>query len=349
MKNLTLTIVLIVVILISNLFIVEANYNWKILSGETEGMAATIFCEEFAKAVEKKSEGKIKMEVLPYGTFGGTRDILELVQMGQAEFCAIDSSWLAAFVPQMSVFNLQYLWPRTDNIEQIVLNIMKHGKSVDLLAETCKGKNFKLLGIYAAGWMYMSSNKPIRTPADVKGLKHRVWGNPILVQAYNGLGFNSQSLTWTEVYGALQTGVIDSQYQALPGHWGYALYEVQDYLTNMWNEVFIMSPTMNYEVFNRLPQDLQRVIEEAFLETIDPSSSFIRWLAQDIKEAEDNIKINKPTINIYEFSDEEVMPFKELASQDINTYNVYLKTSGKGAEEIYDTFLSDINEALKLK
>jgi TRAP-type C4-dicarboxylate transport system substrate-binding protein len=324
------------------------EYNWKMISGETEGMAATIFCEEYAKAVETMSEGRIKIEVFPYGAFGGTRDILELIQMGQVELCAIDSSWLASFVPQMSVFNLQYLWPKHDDIDQIVHYVMKNGESVDLLKEACRARNFELLGIYASGWMYMSSNVPIRSPEDVKNLKHRVWGNPILVQAYNGLGFNAQSLNWTEVYGALQTGVLDSQYQAMPGHWGYALYEVQKYLTNMWNELFIMSPTMNYAAFNGLPQDLQKVLIDAFLETIEPGSSFMNWLANDIRGAEENIKEKKPTITVYEFNNEEVMPFKRLAEQDVNTYNVYLKTSGKGAEQIYDALKSDMEEAFSV-
>ena len=114
----------------------------------------------------------------------------------------------------------------------------------------------------------------------------------------------------------------------------------------MWNEVFPMSPTVNLKAFDSLPEDLQKVIIDSFIEVTQPGSDFMKWMKKTDEEAIKKIKENKPTMTFYELTDEEVVPFKELARQDEATLNQYFKLGGDGSELLYNTLLADI-EALQ--
>lgn len=347
MKSFRLTLILgLVVVLMA--FVLPASaeektevYKWKMISEEVEGDPMTIFAERFADLVEKKSNGRIKIEVFPYGTLGGERDIVELVQMGEIELGSVDYGWVGGFVPQAQVLALQYLWPR-ENTAEVMHDVCQNGRAIQLLEEGFRNKGFQLLGVWSSGWMRVTSNVPIHSPKDVKRLKHRVMANPILVKAYNNYGFNTQSLDYGEIYGALQTKLIDSQVQPMYAHLSMGFYEVQDYITNLWNEAFMVTPVVNRDLFDSIPEDLQQILIDSCAQLIVPMTN---WSFRNNELIGMKIRKAKPTITIYELSDEEIVPFKELAWQEGGPVDAYLKIGGEGAKEILDALLADIEAA----
>lgn len=346
MKNVRLTLISGLVILL--MFFVlpvqaQTEYNWKMISAEVEGDPMTVFAHRFAEMVEERSEGRIKIEVYPYGTLGGERDIVELVQMGEIEVGSVDYGWVGGFVPQAQVLALQYLWPM-ENTAAVVHEVCQNGQAVKLLEEGFRQRGFQLLGAWSSGWMRVTSTVPIHTPEDIVGLKHRVMANPILVSAYNNYGFNAQSLDYGEIYGALQTGLIDSQVQPMYAHLSMGFYEVQDYITNMWNELFMVVPVVSRDVFDSIPEDLQQILIDSCLDLIEPMTE---WSFQNNKEIGDKIKEAKPSITLYEMTGEEMMPFKEMAWQEGGPVQAYLKMAGAGGQEILDALLADIEAAQK--
>jgi TRAP-type transport system periplasmic protein len=347
MKNVKLTLIL--GLIAGLLFFVlpvqaQTEYNWKMISAEVEGDPMTVFAHRFAEMVEERSEGRIKIEVYPYGTLGGERDIVELVQMGEIEVGSVDYGWVGGFVPQAQVLALQYLWPR-ENTAAVVHEVCQNGKAVKLLEEGFRQRGFQLLGVWSSGWMRVTSTVPVQTLEDVKGLKHRVMANPILVASYNTYGFNTQSLDYGEIYGALQTNLLDSQVQPMYAHLSMGFYEVQDYITNMWNELFMVVPVVSRDVFDSIPEDLQQILIDSCLDLIEPMTN---WSFQNNKEIGDKIKEAKPSITLYELTEEEMMPFKELAwKEEGGPVDAYLRIGGDGAQEILDTLLIDIEEAQK--
>ena len=345
MRRFRLILILgLVVVLMAFVLPAEAKaevYNWKMFSDEVAGDPMTIFAERYAKLVEERSDGRIKIEVITYGQLGTNVDLVELVQMGEIELGVTSFGCIGGFVPQIQVLALQYLWPK-ENLAKVVYETCKNGQAVQLLGESFRKKNFQLLPLWCSGWMNVTSNLPIHSPEDVKKLKHRVMANPILVKAYNNYGFNSQSLNYGEVYGALQTGVIDSQVNPVYSIYSGSFYEVQDYITNLWNEAFIAVPIVNREVFDSIPKDLQQILIDSCLDLIEPMTNLS---FQRNKETEAKIKESKPTITFYELSDEEIVPFKELALQKDGPMDTYLKIGGEGAKEILDTLLVDIKTA----
>ena len=168
--------------------------------------------------------------------------------------------------------------------------------------------------------------------------------NPILIKAYNTYGFNTQNLDYSEIYGALQTKLIDSQVQPTYAHWSMGFYEVQDYITNLWNEAFTVTPVINRDLFDSIPKDLQQILIDSCAELIEPMTN---WSSQENQVIGEKIKEAKPTNTFYELSNEEVVPFKELAWQEGGPVGTYLKIGGEGAKEILDALLIDIEAAQK--
>jgi len=349
MKSFKLTLIFgIVVILMAFVLFADAEaktpiYEWKMVSADVKGDFATVFSERYAKLVEERSEGRIKIDVYSFGVLGAERDLVELVQTGDIELGAVSYGWLGPFVPQVQVFALQYIWPK-ENSNEVIREVFKNGKSVQLLEEVFRNKGLQLLAALSQGWQYVTSNVPIHSPEDCKGLKHRVMSNPILIAAYNAYGFNTQSLDFSEVYVGLQNKLIDTQVNPIAALWSQRYYEVQDYATCLWNEVFVKLPVINRDLYDSLPKDLQQILIGSALDLVGPMAE---WNEQNEKEYIDKVKKNKPTFTIYKLTDEEVVPFRNLAYEKGGPFDAYLKIGGEGAKEIVDTLLADIKTAVK--
>lgn len=313
-------------------------YKWKMVSTESPEGFSTVFSEKYAKLVEARSNGRITIEVFPTDVLGSQKDVIELLQLGEVQLGAFGSGGLGGFVPQAQVFALQYLFPRQVTPKDMVPYIM-HGKAARLLQEKFRNVDLHILAVFPSSWTHMSSNKPIHSPEDAKNIKHRVMANPILVASYNAYGFNTQTVDYSEVYVALQNKMIDSQVNPITAIYDMSFYEVQDYIFNMWNEMFVKIPVINKDLYDSLPEDLQHIVIESAQDLIGP---MVDWETELTTEIIDKIKKAKPTINFYELTDEEVVPFKELAWAEGGPVESYLKIGGEDAKEIMDALLSDI-------
>lgn len=349
MKSFKLTLIFgIVVILMAFVLFADAEvktsiYEWKMVSADVAGGFATVFSERYAKLVEERSEGRIKIDVYPFGVLGAERDLVELVQLGDIELGAVSYGWLGGFVPQVQIFALQYIWPKKNSAE-VIREVFENGKVVQLLGEKFRNKGLQLLAALSGGWQYVTSNVPIHSPEDCKGLKHRVMATPILVASYNAYGFNTQSLDYSEIYVALQNKLIDTQVNPLESLRDMHFYEVQEYATCVWNEMFIKLPVINRDVYDSLPKDLQQIVIESALDLVEPMAE---WVKQNEKECRDEIKKEKPTFTFYDLTAEEVAPFRNLAWGKGGPLDAYLKISGEGGKEILDALLADVETAVK--
>ena len=338
--KLTLILGLLMVFVLSFEAIAEV-YNWKIASCEVEGMPQTIFAERYAKLVEEKSDGRIKIEVFPFGTLGEQRDIVELVQMGQIELASVDVGWVGGFVPQVQVFSLNYLLPK-ENIAEVLVEICKNGLSARLLDEKFREKGFKLLGIWGHGWMYIISNYEMRSLQDFQGKRHRVSGNPVVIDIYNNYGFKSLTLGYGELYQAMQSKMIDSFPNSIMSIYHMHFYEVGNYIFNAFNELFMAVPIINRDLFDSLPQDLQKIVIDSCVEIVEPLTTYCFGIEEEMKA---QIKKENPSITIYDISEEQIGILKERAWQESGGINTYLRIGGEGAKEILDALVADIKTA----
>jgi TRAP-type C4-dicarboxylate transport system substrate-binding protein len=298
----------------------------------------TVFAHEFADALYEKSNGQIEITVYPYGTLGGTTDIIEACQYGEIEIVFSDIPWMAGFVPQAQVLSLEWLWP-TEGYAEVMEDVCLNGEGYAMLKEKFRKKNFELLNMHVNGWFWWTSSKPLRTPADFANFKMRTQESKLIVEGFKAYGASPVPLAWGEVYSSLQLGVVDGCSASMIGQYGQKFYEVTDYWTKAGAAMYINSPCMNYQLYKSLPKDIQDMITETAIELIPPMAE---WQAANAKEKQQEISELKPSLVFYEFTPAEQEPFKELYEP---VREIFYEIGEEDAEAILAAFLNDIETA----
>ena len=182
---------------------------------------------EFQKALEQKSEGTLKVKIFPDGQLGSEREVLELLQIGSVAITKVSAATLSNFVPEYHVLGIPYLFK--DKQHQFDILEGEVGKSI-----LQKGEKFWLRGLcyYDAGSRsFYTSNKAIRKPEDLKGLKIRVMNNQMAINMVNALGGSATPMAYGELYTAIQQGVVDGAENNPPSFVSSNHYEVSKYYT----------------------------------------------------------------------------------------------------------------------
>ncbi|SFD19552.1 tripartite ATP-independent transporter solute receptor, DctP family [Algibacter pectinivorans] len=182
---------------------------------------------EFKRALAEKSGGKMDIKIFPDGQLGSERETLELLQIGSVAVTKVSAATLSNFVPEYHILGIPYLF--RDKQHQFDVLEGEVGKSI-----LEKGSKFWLRGLcyYDAGSRsFYTSNKPIRTPDDLKGLKIRVMNNQMAINMVNSLGGSPTPMAYGELYTAIQQGVVDGAENNPPSFVSSNHYEVSKYYT----------------------------------------------------------------------------------------------------------------------
>lgn len=182
---------------------------------------------EFQKALEKKSNGTLKVKIFPDAQLGSEREVLELLQIGSVAATKVSAATMSNFVPEYSLFGIPYLF--RDKQHQFDVLEGNVGKSI-----LEKGSKFWLRGLcyYDAGSRsFYTSDKPIRTPEDLAGLKIRVMNNQMAINMVNSMGGSATPLAYGELYTAIQQGVVDGAENNPPSFVSSNHYEISKYYT----------------------------------------------------------------------------------------------------------------------
>jgi tripartite ATP-independent transporter DctP family solute receptor len=181
--------------------------------------------EFWADTLKKETKGRIVIKIYPGGQLGGEKELVEQLQMGTLDLTKVSSAGLEAFVPEMKVLGMPYLF-RNKEHKWKVLN-SAFGK--DLLAA---GSDRGLVGIgfYEAGERsFYTKGGLIKTPADLKNLKIRVIKSPMAINLLKTLGASPTPISWGELYTALQQGTVDGAENNPPSFVSARHYEVCKY------------------------------------------------------------------------------------------------------------------------
>ena len=182
---------------------------------------------EFQKVLGKKSGGALTIKIFPDGQLGSEREVLELLQIGSVAITKVSAATLSNFVPEYHVLGIPYLF--RDKAHQFDVLEGPIGKSI-----LEKGDKFWLRGLcyYDAGSRsFYTSNKAIRTPEDLKGLKIRVMNNQMAINMVNALGGSATPMAYGELYTAIQQGVVDGAENNPPSVVSSNHYEISKYYT----------------------------------------------------------------------------------------------------------------------
>lgn len=192
---------------------------------------------KLAELLEERSDGKITMEVFPAAQLGAERDIEEQILEGSIHF-GVGAGALSAFAPVINVTELMFLIKNQEHMQAII-----DGEAGELLAAAIEEQSdFKVVTWFSTGNSPIQTvDRPITKPEDLDGLKIRVIENPALIDAFDALGANSTPLPFPEVYGALQTGLVDGAHLDWNAMASLKVYELVKYATHP-DSAFLAEP-----------------------------------------------------------------------------------------------------------
>ena len=157
--------------------------------------------------LEKATNGRISIQMYPSMQLGGEKEMIEQAQVGALQIARISVGAMGPVVDELNVFNLPFVFRDEAHMRKVIDGPI----GVELLDRVSNSPQSRLivLGWMDAGTRNVYSNKPVTKPADLKGMKIRMMGNPIFVDTMNAMGGNGVAMGFNELYSALQTGVVD--------------------------------------------------------------------------------------------------------------------------------------------
>ncbi|MDJ0685344.1 MAG: DctP family TRAP transporter solute-binding subunit [Alphaproteobacteria bacterium] len=187
-----------------------------------KGIAASLL----AQRVNDEMNGTACMEVFPNSTLYNDDTVLEAMLNGDVQLAAPSLSKFEKFTKQFRLFDLPFLFADIDAVDRF--QVSEDGQS---MKDAMKRRGLQGLEFWHNGMKQMSASRPLMSPADADGLKFRVQASDVLVAQFEALGANPQKMAFSEVYGALQTKVVDGQENTWSNIYGRKFFEVQDGIT----------------------------------------------------------------------------------------------------------------------
>ena len=234
------------------------KFSHVVASNTPKGAAA----EKFKELAEKYTDGKVKVEIYPNSTLYKDKEELEALQLGAVQMLAPSNSKFGPIgVREFEVFDLPYILPDLPTLRKVT-----DGPLGAKLLKLLEPKGMTGLAYWDNGFKQMTANKKLISPDDYKGLKFRVQSSKVLEAQFRALGAIPQVMAFSEVYQALQTGVVDGQDNTASNIYTQKMHEVQKYLT-MTNHGYIgYVVVVNKKFWDGLPADIRGQLEKAMKE-----------------------------------------------------------------------------------
>ena len=213
-----------------------------------KGIAASLLSER----VNQEMNGKACMEVYPNSTLYNDKKVLEAMLQGDVQLAAPSLSKFEKFTKKFRIFDLPFVFKDVDAVDKF-----QNSDSGQKLKDSMKRKGLQGLAFWHNGMKHMSANRPLVKPEDAKGLKFRVQASDVLVAQFAQLGANPQKMSFKEVYGGLQTKVIDGQENTWSNIYGKKFFEVQDGVTETNHGILDYLVVTSTDWWDGLPDDVR--------------------------------------------------------------------------------------------
>lgn len=284
--------------------------------------------------IEKNSGGNVKVDLFPAGQLGDSRSLVESTQNGAIQLCIQPAGNLAGFSPLIGVLDAPYLFP--GDLEKA--RIIAKGNAAQSLLDSLAENGMMGFPLWVDLYDAFTSNKPLRTTADFRGLKFRVMASPVLIKMVEALGGSAIPIDYSETFSALQTGAVDGTEAAIGGGiYNMKFYEVQKCL-NVTNHIMsnhvIFANKMWFDGLDdatkQLVRDGVKAGEKAFNE---------KRLAI---EAEAMSAIKAAGVQIVYLTPEEIQGLSDAAREVC--LEEFIKSNGEKGKAVVDMFNKEIAE-----
>lgn len=283
------------------------------------------YARKFAEEVEKKSDGRIKIDTYPASQLGADREMTEALQQGNLEIGLISTIAMGNFVPELQVWDLPYIFPNDNSKVDEILD----GDIGEKMKEAISKKKMVALSFWENDWRAMSNSKhKIDSVDDLKGLKVRVVENKPSLDWFERISSIPTPMAFSEVYTALQQGTIDAQDNGTVLTYGSKFYEVQPYFT-FTNHIYApLAVIVSESTWNKLPEDLKGILEETATQLSQEQRDFSRETAKKLGE-----EMKAAGIEVTELTDEAIKGFQDSAE------GTYEKLAPELGQDLIDEML----------
>lgn len=292
----------------------------------------------FKSLVESNSNGRIQVKLYPNGQLGKDNEVIEQVRNGLIESAISSSGGMAQHYPLVGVFDIPFAFPNIGVASRVINKHSSFGKI--FCADLEKKTGLKVLGLLDSGgfFEFTNSKRPIKTVADMKGLRIRTMTVPTQQALVNSLGAQATPLPWAEVYTALQTDVADGEMNPIPIIAFAKFDEVQKYLTLTNHLITPYIWTMNQKFFDSLSPADQYLVSWA----ADVATDAGRSMSRVIEASDKGLPALEKKMKVNTVSPEELKKFA-AATQPVVRKLIQEKYGAQGTKML-NALMTSIKE-----
>lgn len=234
-----------------------------------------------AEAVEKATDGQIKIDILAGGSLGGERDMVELTMMNNLDIATAANSVLTNFIPEMAILDQAYLWKNADEAHAAV-----DGPVGDLIEAAAEKQGFHVIGYMESGFRNVFSKEPIESIEDFQGVTIRTMENQYHQAAFTAFGAMPVAMAAGDQFTALQQGTIDACENAICNCYNNGFYEVTKHITRSNHAFVYIMLCMSDAAWNKIPEDMRDTFLAAVKEGCDAER---QYLVEENESAEEKL------------------------------------------------------------
>lgn len=307
--------------------------TWRYAFEEAIDEVQGVFAQKFKEEIEANSDHTVQL--FPYGTLGESADTMEQAQAGILQFVDQSPGFTGSLIPEAQVFFVPYLLPQDT---EALGEFFRTSKAInEMFPELYAEQGLELLVMFPEGEVCMTTQEPVTGPADLNEVKFRVMTNPLLVESYKAFGATPTPLPWGEVYGALQTGIIQGQENPMFFIESTKMYEVTEVITCAGHNNFTTAVMANQDFYDGLSEDEQQMIDDA----MDVAFEHIIDYQKGLHEASiEKIKAAKPEMQVNVLTGDERAPFIDAAA-DVEA--TFLEMTGESGAAILEQMKADLD------
>ncbi|MCC4265277.1 TRAP transporter substrate-binding protein DctP [Oceanimonas baumannii] len=308
--------------------------TWRYAHEEYEGDVQDVFAYKFKEYIEDNSDHQL--QIYRFGELGESDDIMEQTQAGILNFVNQSPGFTGSLIPEAQIFFIPYLMP-TD-MKDVVSFFRESDAINDKFPALYAEKGLELLQMYPEGEFVITLDEPVTTPAELKNKKIRVMTNPLLSETYSAFGATPTPLPWGEVYGALQTNMIQGQENPIFWIESGGLYEVSPNLIFTGHGWFTTAMMANQDFYNGLSDEDQQLVQKASDYAFEEILKHIDGLAERSLE---KITSSSDKVTVTRLNDEQIAAFRERAPQ---VEAKFIEMTGESGKALLNTFKEDLQK-----
>jgi len=306
--------------------------NWRYAHEEFEGDVQDVFAHKFKEYIEDNSDHTV--QVFRFGELGESDDIMEQTQAGILQFVNQSPGFTGSLIPEAQIFFVPYLLP-TD--EKTVVEFFNSSRAIhEMFPELYAEQGLELLSMYPEGEMVVTADEPVTRPEDFRGKNIRVMTNPLLSETYRAFGATPTPLPWGEVYGGLQTNVIQGQENPIFWIQSGGLYEVSPNLIFTGHGWFTTAMMANQDFYNDLSAEDQQLVQDATAHAYEYIIDYVPGLGEEMLE---KILESSDEVTVTRLNEEQIQRFRERAPQ---VEERFIEMTGERGAELLEQFKADL-------